>query len=168
MRSSRFRKVVFPFPFLPTNPSFQSVSMEKESRETVKKYLAGKKGFILVSHDRDFLDACIDHVLVLNRHSIEVQTGNFSSWWENKRRQDEYERAYGAGAEIILNPPPSRYSLTGKIFPPMPGSAAVPGFCGASAFCGIFPRNVSKKISKGLRSLPERRDSGRITWKPPK
>ena len=66
--------------------------LDRESRETVKKYLAGKKGFILVSHDRDFLDACIDHVLVLNRHSIEVQTGNFSSWWENKNRKDVYAR----------------------------------------------------------------------------
>ncbi len=66
--------------------------LDRESRETVKKYLAGKKGFILVSHDRDFLDACIDHVLVLNRHSIEVQTGNFSSWWENKNRKDVFAR----------------------------------------------------------------------------
>ena len=66
--------------------------LDRESRETVKKYLAGKKGFILVSHDRDFLDECIDHVLVLNRHSIEVQTGNFSSWWENKNRKDVFAR----------------------------------------------------------------------------
>ena len=31
----------------------------------------------------------MDHVLVLNRHSIEVQSGNFSSWWENKERADQ-------------------------------------------------------------------------------
>lgn len=64
--------------------------LDQESREKVKEYLAGKKGFILVSHDRDFLDGCIDHVLVLNRHSIEVQSGNFSSWWENKMRKDAF------------------------------------------------------------------------------
>lgn len=64
--------------------------LDKETRETVKGYLEKKKGFILVSHDRDFLDACVDHVLVFNRFSIEVQAGNFSSWWENKRRQDVY------------------------------------------------------------------------------
>ena len=63
-------------------------NLDKEARETVKEYLKGKKGFILVSHDRDFLDACVDHVLVFNRRSIEVQAGNFSSWWENRRRQD--------------------------------------------------------------------------------
>lgn len=64
--------------------------LEQESRETVKAYLKGKKGFILVSHDRDLLDECADHVLVLNRQSIEVQAGNFSSWWENKARQDHF------------------------------------------------------------------------------
>ena len=67
--------------------------LDQEARETVKRYLAGKKGFILVSHDRDLLDACVDHVLVLNRRTIEVQSGNFSSWWENKSRRDAFEKA---------------------------------------------------------------------------
>ena len=66
--------------------------LDREARESVKQYLKTKKGFILVSHDRDFLDACVDHVLVFNRHSIEVQAGNFSSWWENKARQDTHMR----------------------------------------------------------------------------
>lgn len=64
--------------------------LDRDSRETVKKYLMQKKGFILVSHDRDLLDACVDHVLVLNRATIEVQTGNFSSWWENKVKKDRF------------------------------------------------------------------------------
>ncbi len=64
--------------------------LDKEAREAVKKYLSSKKGFILVSHDRDLLDACIDHCLVLNRKSIEVQNGNFSDWWENKQRKDRF------------------------------------------------------------------------------
>ena len=67
--------------------------LDQESRENVKQYLALKKGFILVSHDRDLLDACIDHVLVLNRQTIEVQSGNFSSWWENKQRKDSFAKA---------------------------------------------------------------------------
>ena len=67
--------------------------LDQESRENVKMYLSFKKGFLLVSHDRDLLDACIDHVLVLNRQSIEVQSGNFSSWWENKRRKDQFAKA---------------------------------------------------------------------------
>ena len=67
--------------------------LDQISRENVKDYLASKKGFILVSHDRDLLDACTDHVLVLNRKSIDVQAGNFSVWWENKQRRDQFARA---------------------------------------------------------------------------
>lgn len=67
--------------------------LDQESREIVKEYLGKKKGFILVSHDRDLLDACVDHVLVLNRCTIEVQSGNFSSWWENKNRMDAFHEA---------------------------------------------------------------------------
>ncbi|MBQ4523712.1 MAG: ABC-F type ribosomal protection protein [Lachnospiraceae bacterium] len=66
--------------------------LDQEARNTVKEYLGEKKGFILVSHDRDLLDACVDHVLVLNRKSIEIQSGNFSSWWENKTRKDNFSR----------------------------------------------------------------------------
>lgn len=62
--------------------------LDSNARAIVKKYLSGKKGFILVSHDADLLDECIDHVLVLNRKSIVVQAGNFSSWWDNKEKAD--------------------------------------------------------------------------------
>ena len=64
--------------------------LDQTARDCVKTYLASKKGFLLVSHDRDLLDACIDHVLVLNRRTIEVQSGNFSSWWENKQKKDQF------------------------------------------------------------------------------
>ena len=70
--------------------------LDKEAREVVKNFLNTKRGFILVSHDRDVLDACIDHVLVLNRHSIEVQAGNFTSWWENKEKADKNARSENA------------------------------------------------------------------------
>jgi lincosamide and streptogramin A transport system ATP-binding/permease protein len=67
--------------------------LDGEARGTVARYLSGKKGFILVSHDRAFLDACVDHILSINRTDIEVQSGNFSTWHENKRRQDAMEQA---------------------------------------------------------------------------
>ena len=65
--------------------------LDMQGRQVVSRYLNGKKGFILVSHDRAFLDGCVDHVLSINRANIEVQKGNFSTWEENKRRQDEFE-----------------------------------------------------------------------------
>ncbi|MBC8530464.1 ribosomal protection-like ABC-F family protein [Gehongia tenuis] len=65
--------------------------LDMEARRAVSRYLSGKSGFILVSHDRTFLDGCVDHVLSINRADIEMQKGNFSSWAENRRRQDGYE-----------------------------------------------------------------------------
>lgn len=67
--------------------------LDQDARKVVKNYLASKNGFILVSHDRDLLDACTDHCLVLNRSSIEVQNGSFSVWWENKQRKDQFAMA---------------------------------------------------------------------------
>ena len=64
--------------------------LDRPGRDSIRDYLAKKKGFILVSHDRELLDACVDHMLVLNRASIEAQSGNFSSWWENKEKADAF------------------------------------------------------------------------------
>lgn len=65
--------------------------LDMEGRDTLADYLLTKKGFLLVSHDRAFLDKCIDHVLSINRANIEVQKGNYSSWYQNKEQQDHYE-----------------------------------------------------------------------------
>jgi lincosamide and streptogramin A transport system ATP-binding/permease protein len=67
--------------------------LDLDARKTVSDYLSTKRGFILVSHDRAFLDNCVDHILSINKTNIEVQKGNFSSWWENKRMQDSFELA---------------------------------------------------------------------------
>ena len=67
--------------------------LDIKARKIVKEYLAKKKGFILISHDRDLLDAVCDHVLVFNKSTVEVQAGNFSSWWENKQKKDAYNAA---------------------------------------------------------------------------
>jgi len=65
--------------------------LDVEARELVARYLNSKKCFILVSHDRVFLDSCIDHVLSINKANIEVQSGNFSTWYYNKQLQDNFE-----------------------------------------------------------------------------
>ncbi len=65
--------------------------LDQEGRKLVSQYLSSKKGFILVSHDRKFLDASVDHILSINKRDLEVQKGNFTSWYENKQRQDQYE-----------------------------------------------------------------------------
>ncbi|MBQ8175439.1 MAG: ABC-F type ribosomal protection protein [Oscillospiraceae bacterium] len=67
--------------------------LDMESRQHLGEYLKKKKGFILVSHDRTFLDSCIDHVLAINRTNIEIQSGNFSTWQANKEMRDSFEFA---------------------------------------------------------------------------
>ncbi len=67
--------------------------LDTEARAVVGNYLNSKHGFILVSHDRTLLDSCVDHILSINKTNIEVQKGNFSTWWVNKKLQDDYELA---------------------------------------------------------------------------
>ena len=62
-----------------------------DGRKIVSEYLKNKKGFLLISHDRDFLDGCINHVISINRNSIDVQSGNFTSCHENKLMKDQSE-----------------------------------------------------------------------------
>lgn len=67
--------------------------LDAEARKKLSNYLSKKKGFILISHDRAFLDNCVDHILSINKTNIEIQKGNFSSWWRNKELQDGFELA---------------------------------------------------------------------------
>lgn len=67
--------------------------LDLQGRELVSRYLNSKKGFLLVSHDRAFLDGCVDHILSINKTGIEVCRGNFSAWYENRQRQDAFEQA---------------------------------------------------------------------------
>ncbi|AYF07506.1 MULTISPECIES: Lsa family ABC-F type ribosomal protection protein [Bacillus] len=67
--------------------------LDTDARKIVSDYLRKKKGFILISHDRIFLDGCVDHILSINRANIEVQSGNYSSWKLNFDRQQEHEEA---------------------------------------------------------------------------
>lgn len=65
--------------------------LDIQTRDTLAEYLKRKKGFILVSHDRIFLDKVVDHIISINNTNIEIQKGNFSSWKENKEKQDNFE-----------------------------------------------------------------------------
>ena len=67
--------------------------LDTRGRRELAEYLREKKGFILVSHDRAVLDIAVDHILSLNRCSIELQKGNYSTFAENRRRQDSFELA---------------------------------------------------------------------------
>ena len=69
------REGAFPLIDEPTN------HLDERGRQTVASYLSKKRGFMLVSHDRRFLDGCADRILSFTKTGIEVQKGNFSSWF---------------------------------------------------------------------------------------
>ena len=65
--------------------------LDVEGKRIIAKYLKGKKGFIVVSHDRKFLDVICDHMLSINKKSIEIEKGNYSTWLKNKELTEQYE-----------------------------------------------------------------------------
>ena len=65
--------------------------LDNTTKKEVEKYLKSKKGFILVSHDRNILDNTVDHIIAINNKDIEIQSGNFSSWKENRDRKEKFE-----------------------------------------------------------------------------
>ncbi len=67
--------------------------LDMYGRLMLGKYLSGKEGFILVSHDRALLDACTTHTLSINRSGITLEAGSFSVWEQNKRNRDRLEEA---------------------------------------------------------------------------
>lgn len=77
----------FPLIDEPTN------HLDAEGRAVLGRYLARKRGFILVSHDRALLDACVDHVLALTGHGPELQQGDYSAWKRNRECAEACERA---------------------------------------------------------------------------
>ena len=68
--------------------------LDGPGRVLVAEYLRGlDRGFLLVSHDRAFLDGCVDHILALNPTGPELVRGSFSAWFQNKEDRDRGELA---------------------------------------------------------------------------
>ena len=67
--------------------------LDLEGREAVASYLAGKSGFIMISHDREFLDRCTDHTLVITKTGLELVNASYSVWWDNNEARMESEQS---------------------------------------------------------------------------
>ena len=78
---------IYPLIDEPTN------HLDRVGREAVADYLASKDGFILISHDRAFLDRCTDHTLVITKTGLELVGASYSVWKENNEQRMESERA---------------------------------------------------------------------------
>ncbi|MHB1049263.1 MAG: ribosomal protection-like ABC-F family protein [Bacteroidota bacterium] len=81
------RQGAFPLLDEPTN------HLDMNGRSALAEYLSRKSGFIVVSHDRSFLDRCCDHIISLNRNEIRIFPGNYSSWHAQAVLEEETERA---------------------------------------------------------------------------
>ena len=62
-------------------------------------YLKRKKGYLVVSHDRVFLDAVTDHILSINKTNISLERGTYSSWKKNQEWKEQFELAVKAKLE---------------------------------------------------------------------
>lgn len=54
--------------------------LDMSGRAQLAEYLASKTGFLLVSHDRAFLDQAAEHIVALNPVTVEHQQTSFSAW----------------------------------------------------------------------------------------
>ena len=78
----------FPLIDEPTN------HLDLAGRQQVAEYLKKKKhGFILVSHDRAFVDEVVDHILAIEKSQLTLYQGNFSIYEEQKKLRDAFELA---------------------------------------------------------------------------
>lgn len=77
----------FPLIDEPTN------HLDSHGREVTANYLKRKKGFILISHDRNFLDISTDHTMAINKTNIEISPVSFSTWWEQNEIREKSEAA---------------------------------------------------------------------------
>ncbi|XEO94132.1 ribosomal protection-like ABC-F family protein [Latilactobacillus sakei] len=66
--------------------------LDQDGRDTVAHYLQQKTGFIVISHDRHFLNQVIDHVLSINRADITVQQGDYQTWQTTQEQQTQSEQ----------------------------------------------------------------------------
>ena len=90
------KKNQFPLIDEPTN------HLDMIGREMLASYLNKKDGFIMVSHDRYFLDLACDHIISLNKNSIDVKNTDFSGWEKSHtiKLKEENSKDYKIKKEI--------------------------------------------------------------------
>ncbi|WP_338215444.1 ribosomal protection-like ABC-F family protein [Companilactobacillus muriivasis] len=61
-------------------------------RQVVADYLRNKQGFIVISHDKAFLNSVIDHVISIDRQDVSIYRGNFDTWQTAIDQQNNLEQ----------------------------------------------------------------------------
>ena len=74
--------------------------LDLESVQWLRGFIASYEGAVLiVSHDRAFMDACVDHVAALENRRITTYTGNYSAYLKQREDNLEQMRAKRAAQE---------------------------------------------------------------------
>lgn len=74
--------------------------LDLESVQWLRGFISSYEGAVLiVSHDRAFMDACVDHVAALENRRITTYTGNYSSYLKQREDNLEQMRAKRAAQE---------------------------------------------------------------------
>ena len=74
--------------------------LDLESVQWLRGFIASYEGAVLlVSHDRAFMDACVDHVAALENRRITVYAGNYSAYLKQREDNLEQMRAKRAAQE---------------------------------------------------------------------
>jgi ATPase components of ABC transporters with duplicated ATPase domains len=71
-------------------------------RKVVADYLQNKKGFIVISHDKTFLNQIIDHVISINRNDVTVYKGNFDTWETANENQLQLEMSQSSSLKMTF------------------------------------------------------------------
>ncbi|MFS0874896.1 ribosomal protection-like ABC-F family protein [Solibacillus isronensis] len=77
--------------------------LDMNGRSIVANYLKKKKGFIVVSHDRQFIDEVVTHILVIEKSQLSLYKGNFSIYEQQKKLQDEFELEQNRSLNAEIN-----------------------------------------------------------------
>ncbi len=74
--------------------------LDLESVQWLRGFISAYEGAVLiVSHDRAFMDACVDHVAALENRRVTTYTGNYSSYLKQREDNLEQMRAKRAAQE---------------------------------------------------------------------
>lgn len=84
---SFINKDAFPLIDEPTN------HLDEKSRIQVVRYLQKhSQGYIVVSHDRDFLNQITNHILAIEHTEINLYQGNYASYEDTKEKRDKFNQ----------------------------------------------------------------------------
>ncbi|MCW0953864.1 ATP-binding cassette domain-containing protein [Weissella ceti] len=77
--------------------------LDINTRSQITSYLNAKSGFIVISHDRSFLNAVIDHVVAIEQTQLRLYQGNFDVYEHEKALRDQSEQAENTRLKRDIN-----------------------------------------------------------------